>query len=91
MRFTVVDTQRDSEGRKKYIVDKDYPECTIKIDDFCKESLLDWEEAERIRYKAIDSFYDGWNDICMDDCGDLYIVKFYRFTTPIIWQRCKKV
>lgn len=37
---------------------------------------------------ALDSFYDGWGDLCRGEDGDLYCVEFYE-GKPYIWARIK--
>lgn len=91
MKFTTVDYQRDADGNKKYIIDTNQPVQTISLEDFCKESSLSYEDAERAWHDKFDSFYDGWNAICTNENGELYAVAFHNLDTPVIWQKCKAV
>lgn len=50
--------------------------------------------SETRRDDEIDAFYDGFDNVCEDDHGDLYMVSFDYSTetpVPILWQRIVKV
>lgn len=74
--FTVIDQQKSGMGS-----DKEYE----MLDGFMTQ-FRTYRDFDRYS----DDFYDGFNDICVDENGEMYAVMF-RDGEPILWHRCKEV